>query len=120
VTRRAKYAFPLEDVDARRCYRNVARGSRVTADVYLRRLGAFCNHFGLTPKRLVSLGRDEIYNLLLDYVSDLEAGWARSYTKSTLKTVRSWLAHKDLELAAKIKDIKIEKSNPQKHYGGIS
>ena len=104
MTRRAKYAFLLEDVDVRRWYRNVARGSQVTADVYLRRLGAFCSHFGLTPKRLVSLGRDEIYNLLLDYVSDLEeSGRAGSYIESALKAVKSWLAHNDLEVKRKIK-----------------
>ncbi|RLI27240.1 hypothetical protein DRO58_04635 [Candidatus Bathyarchaeota archaeon] len=52
----------------------------VTADVYLRRLGVFCNHFGLTPEQLVSLGRDEIYNLLLNHVSDLEmTGRTESY-----------------------------------------
>ena len=104
MTRRAKYAFLLEDADVRRWYRNVARGSQVTADVYLRRLGAFCSHFGLTPKRLVSLGRDEIYNLLLDYVSDLEAaGRAGSYIESALKAIKSWLAHNNLEIKRKIK-----------------
>jgi len=104
MTRRAKYAFLLEDVDVRRWYRNVARGSQVTADVYLRRLGAFCNRFGLSPKRLVSLGEDEIYNLLLDYVSDLEAaGRAGSYIESVLKAVKSWLAHNGLEIKRKIK-----------------
>jgi len=104
MTRRAKYAFLLGDVDVRRWYRNVARGSQVTADVYLRRLGSFCNHFGLTPKRLASLDRDEIYNLLLDYVSDLEAaGRAGSYIESALKAVKSWLAHNNLEIKRKIK-----------------
>ena len=104
MTRRAKYAFLLEDVDVSRWYRNVARGSQVTADVYLRRLGAFCSHFGLTPKRLISLDRDEIYNLLLDYVSDLEeSGRAGSYIESALKAVKSWLAHNDLEVKRKIK-----------------
>ena len=39
MPKRAKYAFLLEDVALRRWYENVARGSRVTADVYLRRLG---------------------------------------------------------------------------------
>jgi len=92
MTRRVKYAFLLEDVDVRRWYRNIARGSQVTADVYLRRLGAFCSHFGLTPKRLVSLDRDEIYNLLLNYASDLEAaGQAGSYIESALKALsRGW------------------------------
>ena len=54
--------------------------------------------------RLVSMSRDEIYNLLLDYVSDLEkAGRAGSYIESALKAVKSWLAHNDLEVKRKIK-----------------
>jgi len=101
---RAKYAFLLEDADVRRWYENVARGSEVTADVYLRRLGAFCKHFKLKPKRLVSLSQDELYNLLLDYVSALErAGRAGSYIESALKAVKSWLAHNGIEIRRKIK-----------------
>ena len=68
----AKYASLLEDVDVRRWYENVARGSRVTADVYLRRLGAFCQYFGKSPKDLLSMDETELYNLLLDYVSMME------------------------------------------------
>ncbi|RLI96800.1 MAG: site-specific integrase [Candidatus Aenigmatarchaeota archaeon] len=101
---RAKYAFLLEDADVRRWYENVARGSEVTADVYLRRLGAFCKHFKLKPKRLVSLSQDELYNLLLDYVSALErAGRAGSYIESALKAVKSWLAHNGIEIKRKIR-----------------
>ena len=101
---RAKYAFLLEDADVRRWYENVARGSEVTADVYLRRLGMFCKHFGLKPKQLVDLGEDELYNLLLDYVSALErAGRAGSYIESALKAVKSWLAHNGIEIRRKIK-----------------
>jgi len=94
----------LEDVDVRRWYENVARSSEVTADVYLRRLGAFCKHFKLKPKRLISLSEDEVYNLLLDYVSALErAGRAGSYIESALKAVKSWLAHNGIEIRRKIK-----------------
>jgi len=101
---RAKYAFLLEDVDVRRWYENVARGSEVTADVYLRRLGAFCKHFSLKPKQLAALSQDELYNLLLDYVSALErAGRAGSYIESALKAVKSWLAHNGIEIRRKIK-----------------
>ena len=101
---RAKYAFLLEDVDVRRWYENVARGSEVTADVYLRRLGAFCKHFKLKPKKLVALGEDELYNLLLDYVSALErAGRAGSYIESALKAVKSWLVHNGVEIRRRIK-----------------
>ncbi|RLI41153.1 hypothetical protein DRO59_07685 [Candidatus Bathyarchaeota archaeon] len=101
---RAKYGYLLQDIDIKRWYENVARGSEVTADVYLRRLGAFCKHFKLKPKRLVALGEDELYNLLLDYVSALErAGRAGSYIESALKAVKSWLAHNGIEIRRRIK-----------------
>lgn len=54
---KATYAYLLKDVDIKRWYENVARGSRVTADVYLRRLGWACKHLNLTPKEL--LGKSE-------------------------------------------------------------
>ena len=101
---RAKYGYLLQDIDVRRWYENVARGSEVTADVYLRRLGAFCKHFKLKPKQLVSLSQNELYNLLLNYVSDLErAGKAGSYIESALKAVKSWLVHNGIEIRRKIK-----------------
>jgi len=104
VAGRARYGFLLEDVDVRRWYENVARGSQVTADVYLRRLGAFCQHFGKSPKDLLSMGEAELYNLLLDYVSVMERkGHAGSYIKSALKAVKSWLAHNGIEIRRKIK-----------------
>jgi len=74
VDGRAKYASLLEDVDVRRWYGNVARGSRVTADVYLRGLGAFCQSFGRSPKNLLDMSEAELYNLLLDYVSMMGEG----------------------------------------------
>ena len=101
---RAKYSSLLEDVDVRRWYENVARGSRVTADVYLRRLGALCQSFGRSPKDLLGMNEAELYNLLLDYVSMMEReGHADSYIKSALKAVKSWLAHNGIEIRRKIK-----------------
>jgi len=70
----------------------------------LRRLGAFCKHFSLKPKQLATLSQDELYNLLLDYVSALErAGGAGSHIESALKAVKSWLAHNGIEIRRKIK-----------------
>jgi hypothetical protein len=94
----------MEDVDVRRWYDNVARGSLVTADVYLRRLGSFCKGFTMTPKDLTSLGPGDLFNLMLDYVSLMErGGYAGSYIESTLKAVKSWLAHNGIEIRRKIK-----------------
>jgi hypothetical protein len=101
---RVRYGYLLDDVEVRRWFDNVARGSRVTADVYLRRLGSFCEHFNVSPKELVALGEGELYNLLLDYVSYLEGcGCAGSYIESALKAVKSWLAHNGVEVRRRIR-----------------
>ncbi|MEM2868788.1 MAG: site-specific integrase, partial [Candidatus Bathyarchaeia archaeon] len=60
-----KYKHLLDDADVKRWYRNVARGSEVTADVYLRRLGSFCSAYNLTPSSLASMSDAELYNLIL-------------------------------------------------------
>jgi len=76
----------------------------VTADVYLRRLGSFCSRHKTTPKELVKMEQKERYNLLLDFVTLMEKkGHAGSYIQSTLKAVKSWLAHNRIELKGKIK-----------------
>ena len=102
--RKGKYVVLLEDGDVRRWYDNVARGSPATADVYLRRLGSFCQQFNKTPKALASLSDSNLYNLMLDYVSTMEKDdYAGSYIESTLKAVKSWLSHNGIEIKRKIK-----------------
>jgi len=99
-----KYARIFEDTDVKRWYDNTTRGSRVTADVYFRRLGSFCDHHKITPKELVKMGQKERFDLLLDFVSMMEEkGYAGSYIQSTLKALKSWLAHNRIELKGKIK-----------------
>jgi hypothetical protein len=63
VFHRGKYVSLIDDADVRRWFDNVSRGSQVTADVYLRRLGSFCHSFGTTPKGLVSLSEGELQKL---------------------------------------------------------
>ena len=102
--RQRKYGHLFDEVDVKRWYDNTARGSRVTADVYFRRLGSFCSHHKIAPKELVEMDHKERYNLLLDFVSMMEKkGHAGSYIQSTLKAVKSWLAHNRIELKGKIK-----------------
>jgi hypothetical protein len=101
---RAKYAYLFEDADVRRWYENLARGSRVTADVCLRRLGNFCELHKITPKELASLNDKELHGLLMDYVSSAERrGYAGSYINSTMKALRSWLSYNNRGLRVKIK-----------------
>jgi hypothetical protein len=80
----------------------VARGSEITADVYFRRLGSFCQLKSLTPASLAALPVKQIESLLLDYVTDHE-GNAGSYVHSTIKAVRSWLLANDVQVRQKIK-----------------
>ncbi len=104
---RSNHRHLLENQQIRRWHDNVARGSRVTADVYLRRLGSICIHRGTTPSDLVAHGRDDeewLCNFLMDMVSELESqGKAGSYIVSNLKAVKSWLNHNGVEFRRRIK-----------------
>ncbi len=102
--KRAKYAYLLEDHDVRRWYENTARGSRITADVCFRRLGSFCESNQITPSKFASLPERELHNMLMDYVSSAEQkDYAGNYISSTMKALKSWLAHNNRELKVKIK-----------------
>lgn len=100
---RAKHRHLLEDKTIRRWYDNLARGSEITADVYLRRLGAFCEENHTTPHELASMSARKIEELLMDYVTANEKKYAGSYLQTTVKVVKSWLNHNDVELKHKIK-----------------
>jgi hypothetical protein len=101
---RAKYAYLLKDDDVRRWYENLSRGSRVTADVCLRRLGNFCELRGVTPRQLACMSDKELHNVLMDYVGWAEGrGYAGSYISSTMKALKSWLAHNNRRLSVRIK-----------------
>ena len=46
----------LQDPDVKRWYDNIARGSEVTSDVRLRRLGVYCENTNTTPKEFAQVG----------------------------------------------------------------
>ncbi|MEM3514826.1 MAG: hypothetical protein QW495_05835, partial [Candidatus Hadarchaeum sp.] len=101
---KAKYRHLLEDPDISRWYHNVARGSQILADIWLRRLGGFCESHHITPKQLADMEEKALHNLLLDFVTSAEAqGHAGSYIASIMKAVKSWLNHNHRELRVKIK-----------------
>ena len=87
----SKHGYLLEDEDVKRWYLNVARGSQITADVYLRRLGNFREDTELLPKDLVRMNQKALSNCLLDYISEKEGKVSPGYLNSVLKAVRSWL-----------------------------
>jgi len=97
------YAALLEDQKIMRWHANLARGSQVTADVYLRRLGNFCKSKKITPQQLATMEEEALYNLLLDTVTGMEKKNTGSYTQSVIKAIKSWLAHNGVEVTRAIK-----------------
>ena len=83
-----KHRHLLHDETVKRWHDNVARGSEITADVYLRRLASFCMVKSLTPRSLATMPVKQIESLLMDYVTDQQDS-AGSYLHSTVKAVRS-------------------------------
>lgn len=97
----------MQDEDVRRWYENLCRGSKLTASVRLRRLNLFCIQYKTTPKKLVSIGKEDtkkLEDLLHDHVAYLESKqYAPSYIDDIPKAVRSWLSYNYIELKRKIK-----------------
>lgn len=94
----------LENKDVRRWYDNVARGSEITSDVYLRRLGAFCERNSTNPVEFLKLSPKEMQDLLFDLVTQMQMEHkAGSYIASNVKAVKSWLSYNDVEIKSKIK-----------------
>ncbi|MCI4327124.1 MAG: site-specific integrase [Thermoplasmata archaeon] len=82
----------LDDPDVRRWFDNLARGSRATADVHLRRLAALTASLRATPAELAQMDEKQLYNRFLDFVAAEEKrGVAGSYIVRTLKAGKSWL-----------------------------
>jgi predicted nucleic acid-binding OB-fold protein len=71
-TARAKYLHLLEDPEVKRWHQIVTRGSRITADVYLRRLEALCNARRISLHELLKTSEQELTDLLMDIVSEME------------------------------------------------
>ena len=104
---RAKHRHLLEDPDIRRWYNNLTRGSIVTAEERLRRLGRFCQATEHTPHSLIELKRsspDDFDRFILDFVdSSLEKGEKPAQVRNNLATIKSWLSHFGLTYDRKIK-----------------
>src|SRR3990170_308028 len=94
----------LADEDVKRWCDNLARGSRATADNYLRVLGRFLDAHGLTPQAFLGLPTKRRDDLLADHVTTmLDAGHAGSYVEVTKKAVASWLDWNGIKLTRRIK-----------------
>lgn len=94
----------LVDRDVKRWYDNLARGSRGTADNYLRVLGRFAAAHDLTPSSFVKLKPKKREDLLADYITGmLDNDKAPSYVEVAKKAVGSWLDWNGVALTRKIR-----------------
>lgn len=95
------------DPDLRSWYENTANGSKITADVYLRRLRAFCAQMGVDRASLYApkFKETDVRDLFVRFVNaEAKKGRSGEYIRSSVKAVRSWLLHhgRRVELPVKI------------------
>jgi hypothetical protein len=105
VTNAAKYARLLSDADVSRWHDNLAAGSVITAEVYLRTLGLYCDLAHTTPKKILEDAPSKRFrDSFTDFVRDMERkGKAGSYIQRFKKVVVSWLAYNGVEVKLKVK-----------------
>ena len=104
VITKGEKAKLLSDPSIRRWHDSMARGSIITADIYLRRLAAVCKQCKTTPQRIYKMKEQALYELILDFVGEEERkGRAGSYIEHSKKAIISWLSHNGIQLKHKIK-----------------
>ena len=104
MTRVAKYGNLLADEDLRRWHDNLAAGSPITAEVYLRTLGLYCELEQTSPKQIIESAESKAFrDGFIDFVRKLEAqGKAGSYIQRFRKVVTSWVNYNDKDLKIKV------------------
>lgn len=102
-----KYSDIVKDQDVSRWLRNLRRGSPITEEVALRRLGRACELLSTNPKALIRDAKSDLkgfQNSLEDLVSRLEEEKkSPGYIVGILKTLRAWLKYNDIVLTRTIK-----------------
>lgn len=97
----------LDNPEIKRWHDNLARGSPITADVRLRRLGKFCEIHVMTPMELADLGMRDLRtatNLLEDHITMMEEkNHSPGYIADYVKAIKSWLGHFDVRVTRKLK-----------------
>ena len=100
----SKYKHLLEDEDVRRWYENLEAKSIITATVYLRTMGLYCNLERTTPKRILAEARSKAFrDRFTDFIRRMERdGKAGSYIERFKKVVLSWSAYNNLDVKLKV------------------
>ncbi|MGA8857729.1 MAG: hypothetical protein WB643_11260 [Candidatus Bathyarchaeia archaeon] len=102
-----KYLTITQNKDIARWVRNLERGSPITAEVSIRRLGKTSNLLGLSPNEMIIHAQNEpkrFQDALEDLVSQLEKeGKSPGYIANIVKIVRQWLKYNNVLLTRHIK-----------------
>lgn len=99
-----KYRDLLDDRDVKRWHDNLAANSPITAEVYLRTLGLYCNLAHTTPKQILRDGPTKKFrDSFTDFVREMERkGKAGSYIIRFKKVIFSWLSYNNLDVKLKV------------------
>lgn len=97
----------LLDPDVRRWYDNMARGSPLTADGRLYKLGRFCKLHHTTPATLAKMATRDlkaVTDLLQDHITMAESGdYSPGYIEEQINAVKSWFRHFDVAIKRRTK-----------------
>jgi hypothetical protein len=102
-----KYHHLLRNPTLKRWLMNLERGSPISAEVALRRLGKACELLAMDPDEMVKRAKRNLSSFqdsLEDLVARLEdENKAPGYIQGILKAVKSWLRYNDVNLTRRIK-----------------
>ena len=91
-------------MDVKRWFDNLAAKSIITASVYLRTLGLYCELNKTNPKDIIKLAETKVFrDNFMDFVRRLEKeGKAGSYIARFKKVLHSWLSYNGLNVKLKV------------------
>ncbi|MDG6925790.1 MAG: site-specific integrase [Nitrososphaerota archaeon] len=101
----SKYKHLLEEnQDVRRWYENLEAKSIITATVYLRTLGLYCDLLKTTPKKILAEAPSKKFrDDFTDFIRRMEKdGKAGSYIERFKKVVISWTSYNNLDVKLKV------------------
>ena len=82
----SKYSSLLEDQDVKRWIDNLSANSLITAEVYLRTMGLYCDLLGTTPKKILKEARSKKFrDGFTDFVRKMEREGKAGYYNERLK-----------------------------------
>jgi hypothetical protein len=99
-----KHSHLLTDPDVKRWHDNLAAGSVITAGVYLRGLGLFCELMKTTPKKILKDASTKTFrDGFVDFIRLMESqGKAGSYIERFRKVVLSWTSYNGINIQLKV------------------